>query len=297
MEEGVDEILDNSINGNIDSSHDELGPYDKGYELKRITFKGLMGFILSVLNFERGILFTIKELILRPKVVIEEYLKKDRKKLINPIRFLVFSTAIATFLNITLIHSNEDFNSMKVNFNEGLNEGMNEELEELEKQDSTLKYEVKTVEENLDSNEIKNRKLKKEKAMAFFSNIPEKITQWSDKLTFVSMFFYSFFTFLFFRKNGYNFTEHLVINSYQVSISNVFSIFFVLLALLTQSTMVMVVSSLIGFIYNIYYWTSVFNRKSTGGVFRCILTYITSNFTLMIISGIVAVIYVIVAFR
>ena len=174
---------------------------------------------------------------------------------------------------------------------------MNQELEELEKQDSTLKYEVKTVEENLDSNEIKNRKLKKEKAMAFFSNIPEKITQWSDKLTFVSMFFYSFFTFLFFRKNGYNFTEHLVINSYQVSISNVFAIFFVLLALATQSTTVMIISSVIGFVFNIYYWTLVFNRKSTGGVLRSILTYLTSNLTLMIISGIVAIIYVIVALQ
>jgi hypothetical protein len=69
----------------------------EGYKLSRFILKYLFTNVLAILNFEKGILFTIKELIVRPKSVIEEYLKYDRSKLIHPIRrfsitFFFFNT-------------------------------------------------------------------------------------------------------------------------------------------------------------------------------------------------------------
>ena len=87
----AEEILDEDLNPiDKNSDYDATSEFEESYSLKRITFASLMGFILSILNFEKGILFSIKELILRPRIVIEEYLKRDRKKLVNPIRFLCF---------------------------------------------------------------------------------------------------------------------------------------------------------------------------------------------------------------
>jgi len=290
------EILDDNLEPiPLESDYDSTSEFDEGYTLKRITFKSLMGFVLSVLNFERGILFSIKELIIRPKSVIDEYLKNDRKKLVNPVRFLVFSTAIATFLNIALIHSNENFNSIKDNFDEGFQQGVKEKRE---RDKNAIAFQSDSVRSPLiDSTEIIKKKIKKEKAMAFFSSIPEKMTQWSDKLTFVSTFFYTFFAFLFFKKNNYNFTEHLVINSYLISVSNVLSIIFILFALASQSITIIMISGIIGFVFHVYFWMYVYHRKTIGGLFRSILAYIIANLSLMIIAGVFAFAYAVLILK
>lgn len=62
--------------------------------LKRIDGKYIWEEISSVLNFEKGILFTIKELIIRPGDTIREFLQHDRKRLIKPIVFVIFSSLV-----------------------------------------------------------------------------------------------------------------------------------------------------------------------------------------------------------
>ena len=127
----AEEILDEDLNPiDKNSDYDATSEFEESYSLKRITFASLMGFVLSILNFEKGILFSIKELILRPRIVIEEYLKRDRKKLVNPIRFLVFSTAISAFLSVIVIKNNPELSSVQINMGDGFKEGW--EMRELE---------------------------------------------------------------------------------------------------------------------------------------------------------------------
>ena len=280
---------ENSDITDIDDSVDSNIELNEGYDLPRITFKSLFLFVLSVLNFERGIFFTIKELIIRPRVVIEEYLKKDRKKLVNPIRFLVFSTALAAFLNITLINQNPEFNPANVNFENSLDAGI--EMGRKEKQSENI-TKGDSIEKPIDSTELTKAELKKQKIIQLGVQVQEITKNSSDKFTFILVLFFSFFSFLFYRKNGYNFTENLVINVYMSSITSVFGIIFFTLTLLTGQIIFLIIASAISFIYTIYYWTCVYNRKSFGGVLRSLMVYLTSYFTFVLIIAIITVIYI-----
>lgn len=67
-------------------------------EPERITFQKIGRSILSVLNLERGIFYTILVLLTKPGEAIETYLKRDRKKLVEPVRFSLVVLAVTTLV-------------------------------------------------------------------------------------------------------------------------------------------------------------------------------------------------------
>ncbi len=66
--------------------------------LKRIDRKYIATEIGSVLNFEKGLLYTIKELTIRPGSTIREFILKDRNRIVKPIIFIIISSLIYTIL-------------------------------------------------------------------------------------------------------------------------------------------------------------------------------------------------------
>ena len=71
----------------------EVGLEVEGREvLKRIDGKYIWDEIRSVLNFDKGIFYTIKELFIRPGDTVREFLIYDRKRLVKPILFVIFSS-------------------------------------------------------------------------------------------------------------------------------------------------------------------------------------------------------------
>lgn len=62
--------------------------------LKRIDGKYILVEIGSVLNFDKGILYTIRELIINPGTCINDFLKKDRNRLVKPIVFVIVTSLI-----------------------------------------------------------------------------------------------------------------------------------------------------------------------------------------------------------
>jgi hypothetical protein len=67
---------------------------EKRRTLERIDGKYIWREFVSVLIFEKGVLFTIKELFLRPGDTIREFLHYDRNRLVKPIAFLIFCSLI-----------------------------------------------------------------------------------------------------------------------------------------------------------------------------------------------------------
>jgi len=65
-------------------------------ELVRINGKYVLSEIGSVLNFDKGILYTIKELIIRPGLSVREFINQDRNRLVRPIIFLILCSLIYT---------------------------------------------------------------------------------------------------------------------------------------------------------------------------------------------------------
>lgn len=57
------------------------------------------------LNFEKGFLYTVKELTIRPGTLIMQYLKGDRRKLYKPIGFLVISSILYSLVSHYLEHN------------------------------------------------------------------------------------------------------------------------------------------------------------------------------------------------
>lgn len=66
-------------------------------ELTRINGQYVLSEIGSVLNFRKGILFTIKELLIRPGKNIQQFILKDRNRLVKPIIFIIVCSLVYTF--------------------------------------------------------------------------------------------------------------------------------------------------------------------------------------------------------
>lgn len=67
--------------------------------LKRIDSHYIIHEIEHVLHFERGILYTIRELITNPGQNIKNYLSENRSRLVKPIIFIIITSLIYTVLN------------------------------------------------------------------------------------------------------------------------------------------------------------------------------------------------------
>ena len=65
-------------------------------KLNRINGAFILSEIASIFNFEKGILFTIKELLIRPGVNIRKFIQEDRKRLVKPLSFIILSSLIYT---------------------------------------------------------------------------------------------------------------------------------------------------------------------------------------------------------
>ncbi|WP_417443861.1 DUF3667 domain-containing protein [Joostella sp.] len=66
--------------------------------LKRIDGKYIANEIGGVLNFDKGILCTIKELIIRPGNTVKEFILNDRSKIVRPIIFIIICSLIYSVL-------------------------------------------------------------------------------------------------------------------------------------------------------------------------------------------------------
>lgn len=68
-------------------------------KIKRIDGSYIAHEIGQVLSFERGILFTIKELLVRPGENIRNFLSENRKRLVKPIIFIIATSLIFSIIN------------------------------------------------------------------------------------------------------------------------------------------------------------------------------------------------------
>ena len=82
-------------------------------KLNRINGNYIIHEIEQVLNFERGILFTIKELLIRPGENVRNFISENRNRLVKPIIFLIVTSLIYS-LTSRFFHIDDKY----MNFNE-----------------------------------------------------------------------------------------------------------------------------------------------------------------------------------
>jgi hypothetical protein len=161
--------------------------------IRRITFKNFASEIFEAFNLNKGFLKTFVELFYRPATVIKGYLDEDRYKYTNPAKYFLI------IVGVTLFIANEVgfFENQKFNWEEALVI----EADELKSQaDDDETFDVKAEDLNLPE---------------VFENIyTNYFVKYQNALSLVNIIFISFFSFLMFRKVGYNLLEHFVINTY-----------------------------------------------------------------------------------
>ncbi len=68
-------------------------------KLKRVDGHYILHEILHFLHFEKGIPYTVKELLTKPGTSIRGFISDDRNRLVKPILFLIVSSVIYTFIS------------------------------------------------------------------------------------------------------------------------------------------------------------------------------------------------------
>ncbi len=81
--------------------------------LKRIDGHYIIHEIEHILHFERGILYTIRELIIRPGQNIRNYLSENRSRLVKPVIFIIVTSLIYT-LTSHFFHIEEELINFEV---------------------------------------------------------------------------------------------------------------------------------------------------------------------------------------
>lgn len=66
---------------------------------KRIDGRYILHEIEHVLHFERGILYTIRELLIRPGENIRNFIRENRSRLVKPVIFIIVTSLIYTLIN------------------------------------------------------------------------------------------------------------------------------------------------------------------------------------------------------
>ena len=77
-------------------------------KLERINGRYILTEIANVLNFQKGFLYTIKELLIRPGKSIRKFILEDRNRLVKPIMFILITSLIYTII-VRILHFEEGF--------------------------------------------------------------------------------------------------------------------------------------------------------------------------------------------
>ena len=265
-------------------------PESQANQPARITWNLIGSDVLDVLNFEKGIFYTIKGLFLTPKATIDDYLYGNRSQHANPLRFLIFSTALATILSFYFVFQPAMENGTYLStqndsyFNSG--EEFGESVFANETDQDKEKVENPTSKEDVEKDRIK-----KERKDEAYKDAMTALFTWMDKLTFAMVPIFALFSFLFFKKMEYNYTENLVIIAFMISVTNILGIITTPLTVLDPNVGG-AISTFSSFGFMIYFTFKVFASGSVGSFFRTLLSFTISYlmfFFLMVGFFIVAV--------
>jgi len=209
----------------------------------RISMQTIYESILAIFNFEKGLSFTIKNLLFSPGKTLNNYFfTHERSKHIRPMNFLLLMVTIATFLTLQLIKSSnpEAMNGNEINDVMGgtsinLGNGVPEKLND---------------------------------AIGIFNGL---VKQYYHIFQLLKIPFFALATFCFFRKKQFNYAEHLIINSYIIAMTTFLFIITFPIAFIQMKIFAILITGTILYMFLAY--ISVFEEKNWKGFLKAIGCY------------------------
>lgn len=158
-------------------------------KIRRLSFKNLAYEFAEAFNLDKGLIHTFKGLCTQPTETIRGYLDDKRDLVTNPIKYflLIVGTTV-------LIGTQTGYYENNVEFVKGVEQGIN----------------ISEGDINTDEQLAKKQELIDTVQAAYFDYFLPYQNIW----TALTISFSSFFSFLFFRKSGFNYVEHNAINTY-----------------------------------------------------------------------------------
>ncbi len=216
-------------------------------KLPRISWQSIAEYLLEQFNLERGLGYTIKQMLLRPKKAVQEYLFEDRHRMVKPLGFMLLVVAIAAFMSSFLL----DFEST---------------IAEMVSRDAGLKKLPEEIQKLL----IRFFELSQQYFNLFLmANIPTITLS----------------TFLIFKEKGLNFPEHLVINVYIFSIQTLLIMPFI--PFLLDSPLLGFIILVINLGYFYYALTKIFELQWGEGVLKTVLVYFLGQAFQSVLIGLI----------
>ena len=162
----------------------------------RFSIQAILQGFIDAFDVNKGFIKTYRLLATKPGESIRIYLREDRTLLTKPIRLVLASTAIIAFLMFQIMPEQT--------FVGGFEMGMNIQVDEEAKSEKT-EAELKKIDEG---------------KMEYETFIKETFSSYYNVLILLFLPFISLFTFLFYKKYGYNYAEHFIFNTYVMSFQN-----------------------------------------------------------------------------
>jgi len=161
----------------------------------RFTLKHFLhDFFHAWTHTDKGALFLIREMFFKPGVVVREYISGKRKKYFNPLTFFVIATTMQVLITTQ----------------SGITTAFTASLKSLAERAEVMNE--KGGPSQLDQEiELANKKI-------------ATVDNYSKLLTFLFLPILAFFTWVFFRRAGFNYAENLVLN---VTIAGQMSVYFI----------------------------------------------------------------------
>ncbi|MDX1939563.1 MAG: DUF3667 domain-containing protein [Saprospiraceae bacterium] len=228
---------------------------------ERITSKTIWHGLLDIFNLERGLIYTVVALTTKPGAALREYLYENRKKLVPPFRFLIFTVAIGTFLTLQYFKYNELAQLFETGFKQGA------EQEDLSDRGQEF-------------------------LQAYMKGITYIYNNYFNVFLLAGVPIMALMTFWLWRKKM-NYAEHLVINSYLTSYLTLIYIVMMPILWLSDYMKLSILYFIGSLIYSAYFYIQVFQEKIGRGIFKTFivnLLYLLAYYILVIIIFIVAAI-------
>ncbi len=228
---------------------------------ERITIKSLFSNVLIILGWDSNFFVTLRHLLYKPQIVFKEYINGTRKKYANPFAFFAISLAISLFV---INQYSDQFIQMST-------------MSNLQQVDEN----VSSSDNSNESNGLKALGFNSQKE--FNESIIEFQLKYYNLISFLSLPLFTLIAFFVFRK-PYNYGEHLVINTYILSITTFLGVLLFVFSLLTGIN-ILYYGTIITFLYYSYVYKRLY-ELSFGKLILKILKFIGVLLLFIILSAI-----------
>lgn len=232
---------------------------------KRITAKSVMKEVAAkIFVWDNKYFFTLKTLLLRPDVLLKEYLSGVRKKYLHPVTFLMIGTAVAVILF-------NRYSDEYIRLSNSINEGELDLFENIlpphqkHKGDSILfvtdsiSGQIDSVVVSADSLEIIATNEYKIQQLEGNEKFQRAILKYFNLFTLLILPLYALLAFWTFRK-PYNYGEHFVITAYIQGLSFVSTCIFFMLSVFIHPAFYTITIALTMFYYS-YAYAKLYNHS------------------------------------